>query len=225
MEGEGNTSPILRRKLMKKYIALACILTVMFVGIPLVRAGTITETGMSQRDLVRYLTNISTIVNELKADYNLARYQLLNRSFTSGVLSSSGAVATAKTTATINYTIDGNLYSFAASSNMYITPTAAQSTPTYCYYLFSLNSSGAVTVTKGTEAAGTASLTLPGVPDGTTPFGAVLVYASSTAFTMGTSNLNTAVIAAPTWYNLSTVNSGASAATSISTSDLSLVNP
>jgi hypothetical protein len=210
---------------MKKYIILTCILALVFAGLTFVRAGTISETGISQKDLVRFLSNIVTIVNELKSDYNLSRGQLLNMSTSKGGLGSTGDVATARTTATVNYMINGVMYSLAASSSMTIPPTAAQSTPTYCYYLFSLDSNGKLYVTKGTEAASSGAATLPAVPENKAPFGAVLVYASSTAFTMGTSNLDTAVIPTPTWYDIGMVFSGSGASTDITSSDLTLVNP
>jgi hypothetical protein len=69
---------------MKKYIILTCILALVFAGLTFVRAGTISETGISQKDLVRFLSNIVTIVNELKSDYNLSRGQLLNMSTSKG---------------------------------------------------------------------------------------------------------------------------------------------
>jgi hypothetical protein len=153
---------------------------------------------MSQRDLVRFLNNVANIIN--------------NQNFIKAGLTSSGAVSTAKTTTATYYAIAGKLYTMAASTNMTIPPTAAQSTPTYCYYLFSLNSSGALTVTKGAESATSAGASLPAVPASKAPIGSVLVYASATAFTMGTSNMNTAVISAPTWTDLNSVG-------------LSLVNP
>ena len=175
---------------MKRFFICACILALLFAGVSLGRTGTITETGMSQKDLVRYLVG------------------LLNANLTKGGLTSSGAVATAKTTATINYRIGGKLYSMAASTNLTFAPTAAQTVPSYCLYLFSLNSSGKLTVTKGPESSASAGAALPAGPANQAPIGSVLVYASSTAFTMGTSTMGTAVISAPTWYDLSTAISG-----------------
>jgi hypothetical protein len=216
---------------MKKFLVLVCIISLFLAGVPFAYSGTITETGMSQKDLVRFLSNVVTIVNELKADVNLLRYQNLTGTVSSAGLTSNYGkttdVATAYMSSPIKYIINGNFYDAAASANLYIPTTAAQSTPTYCYYLFSINSSGVISVTKGTEGSATASLTLPGIPADTAPFGAVLVYAAQTSFTMGTSTFEFAVLgnASPTWYNLSTVNSGASAASSISATDLSLVNP
>lgn len=210
---------------MKRFLVLVCIISLFLAGVPFAYSGTITETGMSQRDLVRFLSNVVTIVNELKADYNLAKAQLRTYALSNATLTALWE-ATAYTSGTLTYVIDGKLYSLSASSDIYITPTAAQSTPTYCNYLFSIDADGAITVTKGTEAAATASLTLPAVPANTAPFGYAQIYASSTAFTMGASSLSLAVLpSSPTWVNITMVDSGTSAATAVSASDLSLVNP
>jgi hypothetical protein len=81
---------------MKKiYICMIALLLLMAGSI--VNAGTITETGMSQRDLVRYLTNLKTMVNELKLDYN---------NFRAMVMANHGLTAVLGTTTTATATTD-----------------------------------------------------------------------------------------------------------------------
>ena len=206
---------------MRKFLIFICIFLMLFC-IPIVKAEDITGTGMSQRALVKFLENIVTIVNELKSDFNILRDNFLNKTTTSGIMSFGSGESSGKTTSTANYAIGGKLYTFSASSNIRFIPQTAQSTPTYCYYLFSLNSSGVLTTTKGTEGSSTPSLVMPAVPANTAPIAAVLIYASSTAFQLGVSSTSTAVITTPTWYQLVGPISGTSFSTAISASDLAL---
>lgn len=219
---------------MKKYIALACILGMLFIAVPLVRAGTITETGVTQRDLVRYLSNIATIVNELKADVNLLRAQVINSGTASPAGFGIGHTASAKTTGTYYYDIEGIPYVLIASSSM-VYPMAAgasgnfttQTTPSYCYYLYGIDATGNLTVTQGTQAAIGATITLPAVPTKTAPLGYILVYATTNNFTLGSDVfMKPYVGATPTAYQLRKAPSiSSSGSTAISASDLSLVNP
>ena len=206
---------------MRKFLIFICIFLMLFC-IPIVKAEDITGTGMSQRALVKFLENIVTIVNELKSDFNILRDNFLNKTTTSGTMSFGSGESSGRTTTTVNYAIGGKLYTFSASSDIEFVPQTAQSTPTYCYYLFSLNSSGVLTTTKGTEGSSTPSLVMPAVPANTAPIAAVLIYASSTAFQLGVSNTSTAVITTPTWYQLVGPISGTSFSTAISASDLAL---
>lgn len=208
---------------MKK-IATYLIITAMLLSAGMYVYGeSITSTGMSQKALFKFLTNVVTSVNEQKADYNLLRTNLLNRSI--GVV----ALGTTTTTAAnisvasnIQYTINGVPYYMAADTNYDIATTASQATPTYCYYLFSINAAKTITPTKGTEAAATASLTLPALPANSAPLGYALVLTGTTAFTMGTTTLDTTGVASITWSDLNMMTSGSSSPTAVSASDLAL---
>jgi hypothetical protein len=179
---------------MKKFLVLMCVLSLFLAGN--VFAASITETGMSQGDLV-------ILLKSLKAG-------VLNGAVSSGGLTSGFTAlqgATAKTVYPMPFKINGILYSLSSTSNMYLTKTAVQAVSTYCYYLFTINSSGAVTVTKGKEAASTSASSYPAAPSGGVIFGGVLVKTSAaTAFTMGTSSFSTSYLPySPIWYNLSAI--------------------
>jgi hypothetical protein len=177
---------------MKKFLILACVLSLLFAG-TYSFAASITPTGMSQGDLVKFITS--------------AKEAILNGATTSGTLTSGFSAtqgASAVTTTTINYKINGVLYILSASANIKWTPTAVQTAGTYCYYLFTLNSSGVMKATKGTEGTTAALAGYPAdAPASSAIVGGALVHTTSTAFTMGTSSFSTSYLAAtPTWYNL-----------------------
>jgi hypothetical protein len=118
--------------------------------------------------------------------------------------------ATASTQSVFTYRVNGRFYtSFAASTNLYVTKVGiAQPVSTYCYYLFTINSSGVVTVTKGRHAASTAGAAYPAAPSGGAIFGGVLIKTSAaTAFTMGTSPFTPTYLPGgyPIWYQINSV--------------------
>jgi hypothetical protein len=212
---------------MRKFLTYICM-TLILAGVGTwIMAGNITETGVSQRDLVKFLQNVVTMVNEIKADYNLLRGQNTNRALDNAkigeTVSTDAASASAIKTSGFSYVIDGIIYTKAEAEQTGFATAATQSTPSFCRYLFSINSAGTVVVTKGSDATPSASAYFPANPSGYAPFGGMLVLSSgTTGFVAGlhraTLTRSTSVI----WYNLSYVNSGAGASTDVSTSDLSL---
>ncbi len=182
---------------MKKFLVLMCVLS-LFLAAPAYSAS-ISETGMSQGDLVKLLKSLK----------NGVLYGALGSAgMTTGFHTTQGA--TAIQTAPLYYKINGVFYSKAATTNMYLTVLAAQTANTYCYYLFSVDSSGVVTVTKGREGASTTASSYPDVPSGKAAFAGLLVKTSAaSAFTMGTSSFNNSYLPfRPVWYQLSTVGAG-----------------
>ena len=96
--------------------------------------------------------------------------------------------ATLKTTNQIIYGIY-NTHGIikAATDNIAMTACAQQAISTFCYYLVSINVSGAVTVTKGIDN----TYGLPSAPPGTVAMGAVMVTTDgSHTFTSGTTDLS-----------------------------------
>ena len=178
---------------MKKFLVLVCVLSLFLAGNVFAE---ITETGMSQGDLVRLLKSLKT--STLNRTMSSASLTISTWSLTQG--------ATAETQLAFNYTVDGRWYTFAASTNIYLTPTAEQAVSTYCHYLFSINASGKIQVTKGNDASATNKTYLPAAPKGFTVFGAALVKTSAaSAFTMGSNQFRPTMLPnAPVWYQLST---------------------
>ena len=92
---------------MKRFLTvLVCTLLIVMGNALYLQAGDITDKGMSQKDLVQFLTNTVSINNEAKADYNLLRAQLLNRAYGPADVAVSGATITIATA--FDYTINLN---------------------------------------------------------------------------------------------------------------------
>lgn len=201
---------------------LVCAMLVIMGNALYLKAGDITSRGMSQKDLVQFLTNTVTISNEAKADYNLLRRQMLNRSFGSADIAVS--TTTINVATEIDYTVNGVFYTKAATNGVTLTANAAQTAATYRLYLLSLDSSGTVTCTQG-AATTTDTAVLPACPTPATqtPFAyfKILTGAGQT-FTSGTTSLVDSAIVSSTLYDVTTVNSGTVASTAIGASDLNL---
>jgi hypothetical protein len=158
-----------------------------------VSAGDITSTGMSQKDLVKYLTNIKTAIK--------------NRCYGNAGLEVNGTTASLINIANaINFTVAGVFYTKSATSGISVT-ASAQAVSTYCKYLIGINASGTVTATKGDEVS-TDTAVLPALASTKAPIGYIKIQTSATtAFTMGTTSLNAGGITA-TYVNLSVIDSG-----------------
>ena len=98
----------------------------------------------------------------------------------------------------IDFAIDGYCYHLADDASTASVPAALaqQAADTDCLYLVSVNSSGTVSVTKGTEilsadlASGARVLEWPEPVDGKCPIGAVRVTTVAVTFTAGTTNFS-----------------------------------
>lgn len=107
----------------------------------------------------------------------------------------------------IDFAIDGLAYHKADTDNIAMTALAAQAALTKCLYLVQINSSGTVSLKKGTEVltadltAGTKVLHWPEPDDDNCPIGAVKVQCANAAtFTSGTTDLSATDVTA-TFYN------------------------
>ena len=201
---------------------LACAMFVI-MGSSLSIAGDITSRGMSQKDLVTFLTNTTTMSNEVKDDYDLLRRQILNRSFGNAGIAVSTTVINIATA--FDYTVNGVFYTKAITGEVALTANTAQAASTYRLYLLSIDSAGTVTCTQG-AATTTDVAVLPACPTPTTqtPFGYFKIQTGAGGtFTSGTTTLVTSATVTSTLYNVTTVNSGSTASTAIGTSDLSLI--
>jgi len=200
-------------------LILACAVFVI-MGSSLSMAGDITSRGMSQKDLVTFLTNTITISNEAKADYNLLRRQILNRSFGNAGVAASTTVA--KIVTAFDYAVNGVFYTKAVTNNVALTANTTQTQSTYCLYLLVIDSSGTVRCIKGANAATDVAI-LPTTSSTQTPFAYFKILTGlAKTFTSGTTSLANGVTVSSTFYNITTVNSGTGASTAIATSDLSL---
>lgn len=100
---------------------------------------------------------------------------------------SNGTTATKmKTANTIYY----NVYNlsgieYAATDNIIVTACTQQSSPSFCYYLVSINAAGKITTTKGVDN----TYALPSLPSGSVAIGAFLINTDPyTAFIAGTTS-------------------------------------
>lgn len=99
-----------------------------------------------------------------------------------------------------DFCIAGIIYSKAAVDNIAMTAAVVQNVSTHCMYLVSLDSAGAVTVTKGAEAPVADDIFLPSTPAGDCPLGAFkIVTDASTTFTSGTTDLGASGITDTFW--------------------------
>lgn len=130
---------------------------------------------------------------------------LLNRCFGLPGLIIASAVTKIKTATTVIYCINGRNYSKAATDNITITAGAVQAVSTFCKYLVSVNAAGAVTTTKGEDAATAALALVPELPDDNAPLGYFQVETSGAGtFTAGTTALDAAHVT-DTYVDLSSV--------------------
>lgn len=159
-------------------------------------AGDIKGNGIMQSDLYLFLRNTQkAVMNQVVSASAIAQAASPNSKNVSF-----GA---------FQYTVDGIWYARAASTNYTLAaPDATLPTQSYSAgaitrnYLFSLNSSGTVTVDVGTATA------LPAVPDNFTPFGKVVIALSSGgAFRVGQTNFDATSVNA-TFTSIRVPNSG-----------------
>lgn len=104
--------------------------------------------------------------------------------------------ATIKTTTVLPYRIGGQTFTKAVTDNIAMTAAAAQAANTTCYYLASINASGTIKLTKGTDG----STNIPTLPENEAPV-AIMKIVATNAFTSGTTDLSAAGITA-TWAHI-----------------------
>jgi hypothetical protein len=144
-------------------------------------------------------------------DHAQLRILLGNRAYGKGILAVHGTnVENVKTTAAVPFSINGIMYSLAATAEFDLSALAvldektgaattltAQATAYSRAYLLALNSSGTAHIIQGTAVltadvtAGTKSVVCPACPPTLAPFAAIkVVNASGSAFTLGTTLLS-----------------------------------
>lgn len=129
--------------------------------------------------------------------------QMRTRCYTTGVLAEGTNAGTIKTTATLAFSIDGLMYSKAATDNIAMTAAAVQAALTDCAYLVCIDSGGTVSTVKGTAVANGGTLVVPApVSAATCPFGYIKVaLANAATFTAGTTDLSASDVTA-TYFQL-----------------------
>lgn len=114
----------------------------------------------------------------------------LNRTFGMAGLAEGTNANTIKTSNAVSYSINGQLYYKAATDNIAMTACAAQADLTACYYLVTINASGTVKITKGTDGVAA----LPEAPANEAILGAFKIVTSGATFTSGTTDLGAATV-------------------------------
>jgi len=165
---------------------------------------------------------IVTMVNELKADLNLLRTQTQNMCLVTGDTIEGTNANTIQIQTEIEYLIDNQIYTKAVTDNIAMTAAALQADSTYCMYLCSIDTSGSVTITKGTEL-GTDTAVLPACPASECSFAAFKIATSGATFTSGTTDLGAGGIT-DTFYDLAFANTGASFPTVIAAADVGAIS-
>lgn len=166
----------------RSFLALALIL-VLVVAISPAQAREITPNGCRQGDLVEFITQLQNRTNTTTLSH-------------ANVHKHADASPTLDIGTTFSYSISGYTYSKAASDTCGELTASAQSTGTAVLYLFSVNSAGTATCTKGTAVSYLTTPDFPEPPSGYCPFGALKVTiapTASTAFTLGTTAFNWSV--------------------------------
>ena len=168
---------------------------------------------------VTYLALMDALVTEIKADFNLLRQNMFNCSLGACGLAEGTDATTLKTVNAISFNIAGQLYTKAVTDNIAMTACSEQADSKYCEYLVTIDASGTVKVTKGTEVD-TDVAVLPARPASEAVIGSFKIVTSGATFTSGTTDLSAANITA-TFKDLMFANSGADVATAITSTDLS----
>ena len=159
-----------------------------------------------------------TLADELKADFNLLRVNMINCALNACGLAEGTNAQTIQIAAAVHFAINGVIYDKAITDNITMTACAEQAISTYCMYLVTLNASGTLKITKGTELA-TDTAVLPSRPANEAVIGAFKIATNgSTTFTSGTTDLGAAGIT-DTYYDLMFANTGADASTAIAAAD------
>ena len=127
---------------------------------------------------------------EANLNHQELRNFLGNMCFGAAGLAEGTNANTIKTTNAIHYAIGGKNYYKAATDNVAMTACAAQAANTTCLYVITINSSGTVKITKGTDGVTTY---LPTAPTDECVIGAMkIALASGATFTSGTTDLGAA---------------------------------
>lgn len=198
---------------MKKHILFLAVLVIACIGVFSAGAWAVNDDV-----LMDHFSDIQTMGNEVKADFNLLRAQFLNINLNDKNVAEGSNNATIKTGVTGNVVIGGVFYAVNATDNVAMTAAATQNytTEVTCNYLITVDSGADFTVTKG---SGT---TLPAVPSGEVAISYFQVALSAGgSFISGTTDLSATSVNA-TFYDIMAVPNGTSAATAISASDLDL---
>jgi hypothetical protein len=120
---------------------------------------------------------------------------LLNRCNEACGLTIGGTATKIKTAAAVDFTINGRIYTKAATDNITITAGAVQPISTFCKYLVSIIADGTVAVTKGNDGTTAALALVADLPADSAPLGWFQIATNgSTTFTAGTTSLAAAGI-------------------------------
>ena len=183
---------------MKRIFVLLAL--VLILSLPTsVMARRIVPTGVSQGDLVEFLTQLQTKINHSN-----------NAALTYGNFHKHGTSShTTDIGTTFGFTIAGISYSKTASDTIASVSASAQAAGTNRVYLVSVDATGSVTTTAGTAVATGITPEYPALPASNAPFGSIridILSSASEAFDLGTDafDLLGASMTA-TFYNLSTV--------------------
>lgn len=138
-----------------------------------------------QKEAIEHIIGVSTAV------LNTKREPYLN--ILPGLVEGTAVSATIKISIDCLYKIAGVDYTKDITDNIAMTACTEQAAATHCYYLISIDTSGAVTVTKGGDSATLigAAILMPDLPSGNVaPLGTILVTThGSNTFTSGTTDL------------------------------------
>lgn len=186
-------------------------------------AGDITATGMYQKDLHTFLSNVVTMANEIKSDANTNRS--LGRTVCLDFADIDINTVNGKyfeTNNTVDYVIDNVLYQKAAViTGEFTAGHTALANNQRCKFLITLNSAGTMSTEQGTVVASTADASLPAIPSGGCPIGYIQVTTGSAVFTPGTTDLGASNVT-DVYVELMNVDSGSSDSSATSTTDLTL---
>lgn len=180
--------------------------------------GPTTKMGDRLDEVHDYLTGIVTCLT-------VFQQQQRTRTYSSAALAEGTNANTFKTTATVNYSIDGVLYSKAATDNLAFTAASQQADLTDCAYLVELDSSGTAATVKGTAVASGGTIVVP-APSAATkcPIGYIKVALSGSTFTAGSTDLSAAGVTA-TYFNLAVLPATTTGSTALALTTLSALQP
>ena len=183
---------------MKRFIS--SVLAFLLLSVPVLSAD-ITANGMYQKDVHTFLSNVVTLVNELKADhattktsYDALRLLSLNQCLSDGGIAIGSTATKVQLTATVNYLIDGEFKTTANVDDAWTLSGDIIPTGNYNKYVLYLDADGATSIGEGTAATPNTSVVLPALESSKSVIGVLTVEARTVFFDPGTTNLSAANI-------------------------------
>lgn len=167
---------------MRKLPIILALLTIVAFGGTMLRAGDITDTGMSQKDIVQFLTNCRNSIN--------------NRVMSSATVTYNNSTPTYLTASAVTAVVEGAIITTTATNTIsFSTGHVSLGASKACYFGLCVASSGAYTTIQGPVCSSSETPVYPTPVSSKAVLGLVKIVTNSTgAFVPRTTNMNAASV-------------------------------